>query len=183
VLVEPFFEEIPCKDACLRETIHALLYFDCTLIVSQVIELVGFGKIGREVADFHGHAFRLVHGCVEVVILQIDSAIECVLCLNEAVEMELDSDHVNSRCVIVARVVDEIAAHSDLCAVGVLLLQAIIYTDSCLRDVAFVVMWNVLMADKNDSVSTFVDSGDVLSKTSMFLLAGFSPQLLVLGVH
>jgi hypothetical protein len=35
--------------------------------------------------------------------------------------MELDSDHVNGRCAAVTRVVKEIAAHSDSCAVGVLL--------------------------------------------------------------
>ncbi len=62
--------------------------------------------------------------------------------------MELDSDHVNGRCAAVARVVEEVANPGDLCAVGILLLQAIIYTDSCIRDVMFAVMWNVLVADK-----------------------------------
>ncbi len=63
VMVEVFFEEILCKDACLWETIHALLYFDvdCTIVCSQVVEVVGFDKIGREVTDFHVHVFRLVH--------------------------------------------------------------------------------------------------------------------------
>jgi hypothetical protein len=55
--------------------------------------------------------------------------------------MELDGDHVNSRCASVGRVVDKIATHSGSCAVGVLLLWAIIYTDSRIRDVAFAVMW------------------------------------------
>ncbi len=82
VLVEAFFEEILCKGARLRETIHALLYFDvdCTVVSSQVIEVVGFDDIGREIADFHVHVFRPVHGCVEVVILQVDGATACVLC-------------------------------------------------------------------------------------------------------
>jgi hypothetical protein len=97
--------------------------------------------------------------------------------------MELDSDHVDSRCTAVSRVVEEIAAHSDLCAVGVLLLWAIIYTDSRIRDIAFVVVWNVLAADKNDSVGTFADSGDALGKMSKFLHVRFAPQFLVLGVH
>jgi hypothetical protein len=97
--------------------------------------------------------------------------------------MELDSDHVDSRCPTVARVVEEIAAQRDLCAVGVLLLRAIIYTDLQICDVAFVVMWNVLAADENNSVSTFADSGDALSKTSEFLCVGFAPQFIVLGVH
>jgi hypothetical protein len=41
MLVEVFFEESPCKDARLWETIHALLYFDvdCTVVNSQVIRL------------------------------------------------------------------------------------------------------------------------------------------------
>jgi hypothetical protein len=80
--------------------------------------------------------------------------------------MELDSDHFDSRCATVANVVEEIAAHSDLCAVGVLLLRAIIYTDSCVREVAFAVVWNVLTVDENNSVSTFADSENALSETS-----------------
>ncbi len=62
--------------------------------------------------------------------------------------MELESDHVDGRCAAVARVIVEIAAHGDLCAVGVLLLRAIVYTDLHVHDVAFAVMWNVLVADE-----------------------------------
>ncbi len=71
VLVEVFFEEILFKDTCLQKTLNALLYFDvdCTVVSSQVIEVVGFDKIGREVADLHAHVFRLVHWGVEVEIL------------------------------------------------------------------------------------------------------------------
>jgi hypothetical protein len=82
MLVESFFEEILCKDARLRETIHTLLYFDvdCTIVSSQVVEVVGFDKIGSEAADLHVHVFWLVHGYVEVEILQVDGALACVLC-------------------------------------------------------------------------------------------------------
>jgi hypothetical protein len=44
--------------------------------------------------------------------------------------------------------VDEIAAHSDLCAVGVLLLRAIIHADLCIPDVMFAVVWDVLASDE-----------------------------------
>jgi hypothetical protein len=87
--------------------------------------------------------------------------------------MELDSDHFDSRCAAVARVVEEIAAHSDLCTVGVLLLRANIYTDSCVRKVAFAVAWNVLTADEIDSVSTFADSENALRKTSELLCVAY----------
>ncbi len=97
--------------------------------------------------------------------------------------MELDSDHVDSRCAPVAKVVEQITAHSDSCAVGVLLLWAIIYTDSCVRDIAFAVIWDVLALDENNSVGTFADSGDDLSKMFKFLCVGFAPKFLVLGVH
>ncbi len=82
MLVEAFYEEILCKDACLRESVHTLLYFDldCTIVSSQVVEDVGFDKIGREVADLYAYVFQSVHGCVEVKILQVDGAIACVLC-------------------------------------------------------------------------------------------------------
>jgi hypothetical protein len=82
MFIEAFFEKILCKDACLRKTIHPLLYFDidCTVVVSQVDEVVGFGEIGREFADFHVHVFRSVHWDVEVEILQVKGAIACILC-------------------------------------------------------------------------------------------------------
>ncbi len=82
VLVEAFFEEMLCEDARLQETIHALLYFDVdgTIIGSQVVEVVGFDKIGKEVADLHVHVFWSVHGCVEEEILQDNGAIACILC-------------------------------------------------------------------------------------------------------
>ena len=37
--VEPGFEELLCEDACLGQTIHPLLYFDCHVSVG-VEELV-----------------------------------------------------------------------------------------------------------------------------------------------
>jgi hypothetical protein len=79
--------------------------------------------------------------------------------------------------------VDEIAAHSDSCVVGVLLLQAIVHPDPWVCDVAFVVIWGVLALDENDSVGAFADSGDALSKATKFFCVGFAPQLLVLRDH
>ncbi len=62
--------------------VYALMYFDIdgTVIVGQVFEVVKLDKIGREVAEFHVHVFRSVHGCVEVEILQINGEVACVLC-------------------------------------------------------------------------------------------------------
>jgi hypothetical protein len=97
--------------------------------------------------------------------------------------MELDSDHVNGRCAAVTRVVEEIATHDDLCAVGVLLLRAIVYADLRIREVTFAIVWNVFAVDKKDSVGTFADSGHASSKTPKFLHVRFAPQFLALGVH
>jgi hypothetical protein len=60
MLAESFFKEIMRKYARLQENIHALLYFDidCTIIVGQVVEIVGFDEIRRGVADFHAHVYR-----------------------------------------------------------------------------------------------------------------------------
>ncbi len=67
--------------ACERK-IHSLLYFgvDCTIVGSQVDEVVGFDKIRWEVTDFHAHVFWSVHWGVEVEIIQVNGAIVCVLC-------------------------------------------------------------------------------------------------------
>jgi hypothetical protein len=97
--------------------------------------------------------------------------------------MELDSDHINGRCAAVSRVVEEIASQGDSCVVGVLLLWAIVDTDSRIHDVVFAIMWNVFVADENNSVGTCADTGHALSNTPKFLYVGFAPQFLVLGVH
>ncbi len=75
----------------------------------------------------------------------------------------------------VTRVVEEIAAHGDSCAVGILLLRMIVDTDLCVCDVAFAIWWNVLAADENDGVGAFADSGHALSKTPEFFCVGFAP--------
>ncbi len=82
MLVEVVFKEILRKDARLWETVHSLLYFDmdCTIVGSQVDEVVGFGKNGREVTDFHAHVFWSVHWGVEVDFFQVNGAIACNLC-------------------------------------------------------------------------------------------------------
>ncbi len=97
--------------------------------------------------------------------------------------MDVNSDHVNGRPATVTRVVEEIATHGDSCAVRVLLLWAIIYTNSGVRDITFAVMWNVLAVDESNFFGTFADSGDALSEMSEVLCVGFAPQFLVLGVH
>ncbi len=89
--------------------------------------------------------------------------------------MELDSDHVNGRCAAVTRVVEEIATHGDSCAVGVLLLQAIVDTDMHVRDVTFAIVWNVFTADENNGVGAFADSRHALSKMLKFFCVGFAP--------
>ncbi len=89
--------------------------------------------------------------------------------------MELDSDHVNGRCAAVTRVVEEIATHSDSCLVGVLLLWVIVDTDMCICDIAFAIVWSVFVADENDGVCAFANSGHALSKTPQFVYVGFSP--------
>ncbi len=89
--------------------------------------------------------------------------------------MELDSDHVNGRCAAVTRVVEETAAHGDLCVVGDLLLRVIVDTDTCVRDVMFAIVWNVFAVDENDGVGAFADSGHALSKTPEFFCVGFAP--------
>ncbi len=73
--------------------------------------------------------------------------------------MDFDSDHVNGRRAAVARVVEGIATHGDSCAVGVLLLQVIVDTATCVRDVAFVIVWNVFAVDENDDAKQWQTQG------------------------
>ncbi len=79
------------------------------------------------------------------------------------------------KCVAVTRVVEEIAAHSDSFAVGVLLLRAIVDTDTRVHNAMFAIVWNVFTADENNGVGAFADSKHALSKTPNFFCVGFAP--------
>jgi hypothetical protein len=111
----------------------------------------------------------VVHCCVEVEILQIDSAVKCILCRHNALEMKFDSDNVGSRCAAVIGVVDKIAIHCDLYAVGVLLLRSIVDEDPHVHDVTFAYVEDVFVPDRNNSVGAFSDTVDSLGKTPEFL--------------
>ncbi len=50
-----------------------------------------------EFSKFHAHQFRAYRRGVEVEILQIDGAVAFTLCGDDAVEMNLDCDHVDGR--------------------------------------------------------------------------------------
>ncbi len=73
----------------------------------------------QEFSKFHVHEFRAYHWGVEVEILQIDGAVECTICGDNAVEMNLDCDHVKGGGTAIAGRGDAIATDGEASAIGI----------------------------------------------------------------
>ncbi len=66
---------------------------------------------------------------------------------NNAIEKCFDSEDICCWGSAVARVIDEIAPHGDLCSVWILLLRSIVAADPAVCYVALLIVWNVLLLD------------------------------------
>ena len=77
--------------------------------------------------------------------------------------MEFDHDHVDSRCAAVAGVVDPVAAYCEASSIGVVLLWAIVYAHTSIRDVFDLVNGDLVPSYENYGVSSFADSRYSLS--------------------
>ena len=76
-------------------------------------EVLHGDELFREVLDFHAHVFLACHWCHEVEIFEVNGAVACTLGQDDAVEVELDSDHVNGGRSAVSGDVESIAANGE----------------------------------------------------------------------
>ncbi len=76
--------------------------------------------------------------------------------------MEFDGDNVDGGRADIAENVDEVAADCKSCAVGVVLFEAVVYTDAGVGGVAAGIGRDLFALDEEYCVGAFADAGDAL---------------------
>jgi hypothetical protein len=123
----------------------------------------------------------MYHQGVEVEILRIDGAVVCTLCGDDAVEMNLDCDHVNSGGTTIP-VIDVVAANGDASEIGVSLLRMIVDAHAPIREVFASVNWDNVSSNEDNRVGALANALDALGKATKFDCVGLAPEFFVLGV-
>ncbi len=90
--------------------------------------------------------------------------------------MEFDGNSVDGGCADNAKNVDEVATNCKLCAVGVILFWAVVYTDAGVGGVAAAIGRDLIALDEDNCVGAFADARDALQQTGKFLLVYNLPQ-------
>ena len=76
--------------------------------------------------------------------------------------MEFDGDHVNGGRADITKNVDEVAANCKSCAVGVVLVAVVVYTEAGVGGVAAVIGRDLIVIDEDNCVGAFADVWDAL---------------------
>jgi hypothetical protein len=138
-------------------------------------------KVFGEFSEFHAHEFRAYHWGVEVEILQIDGAVVCTLCGDNAVEMNLDCDHVDGGDTAIPGIGDAIVANSEASAIGIGLLRMIVDAHAPVCDVFASVDWDVVLSNEDNHVGALANAWDALGKATEFDYIGLATEFFVLG--
>ena len=120
-------------------------------------------------------------GVVEVEILQINGAVACTLCGDDAVEVNFDRDHVNGGGTPIPGVGDAIFANGGASAIGIGLLRPIVDAHVPVCDV-FVSDRDVVLSNEGNCVGALANARDALGKATEFDCVGLAPEFFVLGV-
>jgi hypothetical protein len=122
------------------------------------------------------------HWGVEVEILQIDGAVACTLCGDDAVQMNLDCDHVDSGGTAIPMIGDAIAADGETSAIVIGLLRMIVDAHVPICDGSALVDWDVVSSDEDYRVGALANAWDALGKATKFDCVRLAPEFFVLGV-
>ena len=97
MLGRAFVKQAVGKDACLGQAVHSFFNANVDVVLVEEVEKVVFGNdfLGDE-ADWYAHEFWVVHGGVQVKILDIGAATFCVWCGKDTVHQTLEGGDV--RC-------------------------------------------------------------------------------------
>jgi hypothetical protein len=146
------------------------------------MQFVDSCEVFGEFSEFHAHEFRAYHQGVEVEILQIDGAVACTFCGDDAVEMNLDCDHVNGGGTTIPGIGDAIATDGEASGIGIGLLRMIVDAHVPVCDVFELVDWDVVSSNEDDHVGALANAWDALGKATDFDCVGLAPEFFVLGV-
>jgi hypothetical protein len=106
----------------------------------------------------------------------------CTLCGDDAVEVNVDRDHINGGGSAIPRVGDVIATNGEASVIGIGFLRTIVDAHASVRDIFLLINREVLLSDEDYHVSAFANAGDALGKGTKFDHVGLAPELFVLGV-
>jgi hypothetical protein len=134
-----------------------------------------------EFSKFHEHEFRANHRSVEVEILQIDGTVVCTLCGDDAVEVNLNCDHVDGGGTAIPGIGDAIAVNLEASAIWISLLRMIVDAHVPVCDV-FVSDRDVVLSNEGNCVGALANARDALGKATEFDCVGLAPEFFVLGV-
>ena len=106
------------KDASLRKTIHSAAYFHIYFsIVDNVSEFVVHDDFLGDGVDGDEHLFVIIHWCAKIVVFNVQAEPMSTWGRECAVHEIFESCHVCHCHTQIARVIDEVAANGDACAV------------------------------------------------------------------
>ncbi len=112
----------------------------------------------------------MCHQGVEVEILQIDGAVACPFCEDNAVEVNFDHDHVNGGGTAIPGVGDAIAANGEASAIGISLLRTIVDAHASGYDIFLLVDWDVILSDEDYCVDACANARDALGQATSLIV-------------
>ena len=120
MLGETFLEELVGEDPGLWEAIHTLPDFHVNMPLADLaFELVMFDDVGRKKGNGHTHVLIPIKRSLEIHVLNVGPTL-CTRCADCAIPQKFRRHHVSSACGEFEWVVDEVAAHCDPHAIGIL---------------------------------------------------------------
>ena len=106
------------KDAGLRKTIHSTAYLHIYFsVVDNVSEFVVHDDFLGDGVDGDEHVFLIIHWCAKIVVFNVQAKPTSTWGRECAVHNYLESCHVGHFHTQIARVINEVAAKGDACAV------------------------------------------------------------------
>jgi hypothetical protein len=122
------------------------------------------------------------HWGVEVEILQIDGAVACPFCGDDAAEVNFYHDHVNGGGTAMPGVSDAFATNGEASGIRIGLLRMIVDAHASVCDVFLSVDWDIILSHEDYCVGACADARDALGQATEFNCVGLAPEFFVLGV-
>jgi hypothetical protein len=139
-------------------------------------------QVFGEFSKFHAYEFRVYRWGVEVENLPIDGAAACTLCVDNAVEVNLDCDHVDSGGTAIPGISDATATIGEASAIRIGLLRTIVDTHAPVCNFFVLANGDVVSSNEDNFVGALANDWDALGKGTEFNHLGLAPEFFVLGV-
>ena len=121
------------QDAGLRKTVHSAMYLHVDFaVVDNVSEFIVCDDFVGDGGDGDEHVFVILHWCAKIVVFNVQAEPMSTWGRKCAVHEYFESCHVGYFHTQIARVIDEVAAYSDACAVRFSFLGTVAADKTCI---------------------------------------------------